>query len=768
MTITPSNHLGHLYYGPKLTEPIDPSVFNPIHPLEFGSQVVYDESIPKYSLNLQLMEFSSFGKGDFREPTVEMKFADGSTLFDCRYDSCEIFEGPHPSLDLPDSRSHLEYPSQTILIRLKDTIQNLTVLLYYTVFPHSDVLTRRMELCNHSSHPMIIKKAMSLHLDFLDDDYEVITLNGTWIRERHPHQFALNPGVFSIDSKKGVSSSDHNPSFILKRKNTTETTGFALGASLIWSGNFKASFEVTPHHLTRILLGLNPFEFEYTLEKDGVFSTPTAVLSLSIDGLAKLSHHFHHYVNHHIVSPYWANKTRPIAINNWEATYFDFTEERLLKLARKAKKLGIELFVLDDGWFGLRNDDTSSLGDWVSNPKKLPHGLASFANRIRQIGLEFGIWVEPEMVSPNSKLFRKNPHWVVQHPNTAPSLGRHQLVLDLTNPDVCDYLVSAITNVLKESKAAYCKWDMNRNLSDVYSSFLPAFRQGEFQYRYVRGLYSILERLTKLFPDVLFESCASGGNRFDLGMLYYMPQTWTSDNTDALERTKIQYGTSFFYPPSTISNHVSASPNAQVLRSTSIETRFQVAMFGVLGYELDLNRLPKFDLDAIKEQVKFYKQHRDTLQFGTFSRLNNPLKDNEFLWYVENPTNFYGLLLLFQTLQQANPGLKRIQLPYVGFAGMYRIQNRQIHHNLRMFGDLIKHALPIPLKAHSSLFNLLANRYRLVGEKKEMVQDQASIQSFGFLPSPSYQGTGYHQEQRLMGDFGSRIYLFEPIHKEEL
>jgi len=765
--VLPTGHLGHVYFGAKLLSDVSIDSYLAKLPLEFGSQVLYSPEHKPFSLNTTLLEVSSFGKGDFRAPALHARFADGSSLVDLKYQSHEILKQKPIFHGMPSTRMNPQSKTETLLISLFDSIQGLTVDLYYHVFEEIDCFSRQMVVRNTTESEVVLHKVMSLQLDFLDDDYEMISLNGTWIRERHMNRFPLQPGIFSIDSKKGVSSSDHNPFVILTRKQTTEEYGEAIGVGLVWSGDFLTSVEVSPHHFTRLLIGLNDFDFEHPLKSMDQFVTPEAIFAYTTNGLASLSHSFHDCIEQHIIASPWRNHLRPIAINNWEATYFDFTEAKLLRLAKKAKDLGIELFVLDDGWFGKRDDDTTSLGDWMAHRKKLPKGLGHFATQIRSIGLEFGIWVEPEMISVDSDLYRLHPDWAIQHPNTAPSFGRNQLVLDCANPSVCDYIVSSISRVLTESQATYCKWDMNRNLSDCFSSYLSKEQNRSLRYYYVLGLYSILERLTTLHPNVLFESCASGGNRFDMGMLYYMPQTWTSDNTDALERLYIQYGTSLVYPPSTISNHVSNSPNAQVIRTSSIESRFQVAMFGVLGYELDLTRLSRFDLKAIREQIVFYKQHRATLQFGRFSRQTNPFQMNEAIWVMEHKTTLEAVALWFQILQKPNYGFQFVRLPKLTFQGCYRIKNRPIYLNLRMFGDLIKHALPIKLKAHSNLFNTLSNHYRMLAEEEDIMVESSTVRNQGFLPKLPYVGTGYHKDIRLMGDFGSRVYTLTPQREDD-
>jgi alpha-galactosidase len=586
----------------------------------------------------------------------------------------------------------------------------------------------------------------------------LLTLDGAWIRERHLHSRPLVFGTVRIDSKKGVSSADHNPFFALRRKHTDELVGECFGFSLVYSGNFEASAEVSPHSLLRVLMGINSFDFEWQLGPMETFVTPEAILTFSNAGLSGMSQNFHRLINRHIIDPAWQEKDRPILLNNWEATGFDFKEAKLLRLARTAKKLGIELFVLDDGWFGKRDDDTTSLGDWIPNLRKLPSGLRGLAAKIHRLGLQFGIWVEPEMISEDSDLYRTHPDWVIRLPDRVPSKGRNQLILDLTRSEVRDHLFEALSSVFAEGQVQYCKWDMNRNFSDMYSLPLGPERQGEFFHRYVLGLYSLLTRLKRRFPEILFESCASGGNRFDLGMLYYMPQTWTSDDTDGIERLFIQYGTSLVYPLSTMGAHVSAVPNMQTIRNTPLETRFNTAMFGLLGYELDLTRCNPFEKKVIRRQVAFYKEHRHLLQFGRFTRMISPFSENDCLWMVSSPQGDEALVGVYQILSKPNGPMQKIPVPGLNPTLVFRIRNRSQYFNLRTFGDLIRHALPIRLRADGTLFNLLANRYLMAAETEDLQVTGDLLPTFGFVPKQPFIGTGYNDRVRLMGDFGSRIY----------
>jgi alpha-galactosidase len=765
--VLPSLHVGHLHYGGLLSSPIDPSKLQLKHTLETGGQVVYEPQDKTFSLNLTRLELSTYGKGDFRDPSIHIRFEDGSRIADFKYVSHEILKEKPVFSEMPQTFEKADRSCVSLKIIVADLKQDLFVDLYYSVFYDINIITRRSVIRNGSNQKILLEKAMSMNLDFAKSDFELLTLDGAWIRERHLHSRPLTYGIVKIDSKKGVSSSDHNPFIALKRKNTDEELGECYGFSLLYSGNFEASCEVSPHSMLRVLFGVNSFDFYWNLEKNSQFVTPEAVMTYSKNGLASLSHHFHSLVNNHIVNPIWQMKERPILINNWEATYFDFNEKKLVKLAKSAKKLGIELFVLDDGWFGKRDDDKSSLGDWTVNLKKLPGGIKRLSSKINRIGLDFGIWVEPEMISPDSDLYKKHPDWALKHPNYEPSYGRNQLVLDLSNHLVREYIIQVLSTLFEDSNVKYCKWDMNRNFSDLYSSSLSNDRQGELSHRYVLGLYDILHTLTKRFPHILFESCASGGNRFDLGMLYYMPQTWTSDNTDGIERLYIQYGTSMLYPLSTMGAHVSNTPNQQVLRITPLETRFNTAMFGLLGYELDLTNLSSFEKSTIKDQIAYYKKHRRMLQFGEFTRIKSPFEDNRCYWMVTNEAKDEALVGIYQLLEKPNQGFEVIPIKQLSKNNQYEITNRTQYFHLSMFGHLIHHALPIKLKPHGHLFLTLSNHYRLQAEKENQIIAGDILYNMGFVPKHNFIGTGYNDSIRLMGDYGSRVYHFKSIRKGE-
>ena len=754
MQVNEHNHLEHIYYGSTIDEVKNLEAIKLNFEFELGSSTSYSEDSKGYMLNQKLLEFSTFGKGDYREPTLHLELPNGSRTIDLKYSTHEEVKNLHFK-NLPQTTK-----DNTLKVTLLDDSNHIEVNLYYTVYFDSDVIVRSMDITNKNKEKIVLDKVLSMNIDMLNKDYTLTKLDGAWIRERHIENHTLTKGTIHFDSKKGVSSSDHNPFFVLKQKNTVEDYGNCFGFGLVYSGNFEANIEVSPHNLLRANIGINSFDFRYSLKENETFTAPEVLMSHSKLGLSALSNNFHSVINSKIINKNFQDKERPILINNWEATYFDFNEKKLLAIAKKAKKLGIELFCLDDGWFAKRNDDYSSLGDWYFNKKKLPRGVQGIANKINKLGLDFGIWVEPEMVNKDSDLYRAHPEWAIMTPNLEPSLGRNQLILDLTNPDVTTYLKSSLANLFRSANITYVKWDMNRNFSDVYSTHLDTESQGKFNHLYVLGLYEILEFLTTTFPDILFESCSSGGNRFDLGMLYYMPQTWTSDNTDSYERLLIQEGTSMIYPLSTISNHVSGDRSHQVFRHTPLETRFNVACFGVLGYELDLTQLTKFDEKIIKEQIKFYKEHRQLFQFGRFVRLRSVYDTNYTVWMVINKSNTKALLGYFQKLAIPNPGFDTIQIKGLD-QGTYNIKSRTQFMNIRTFGTLVNEALPIKLKVNHFLHNIVANNYLFEADKFEKVLTSSQLENAALLLHHTFTGTGQNDKVMMLEDFGSRVFILE-------
>ena len=509
---------------------------------------------------------------------------------------------------------------------------------------------------------MHLLSAMSMSLDLPDCDYVWMQLSGAWARERHIKNRRLEQGIQAIDSRRGNSSHEQNPFLVLKRPGTSETQGEAVGFSLIYSGNFQIQAEVDTHDVTRITAGINPEGFDWKLDACESFQTPEAVMVYTEHGLNGMSQAYHRLYRSRLARGYWRDRVRPILNNNWEATYFDFTEERLLEIAAKAKECGVELFVLDDGWFGERNSELAGLGDWIANPERLPEGISGLSRKIEALGMKFGLWFEPEMVNKDSDLFREHPDWILQTPDRSVSHGRYQYVLDFSRREVVDRIHEMMRKILSESRISYIKWDMNRSITECYSAALPADRQGEVFHRYILGVYDLYDRLTREFPEVLFESCASGGGRFDPGMLYYAPQGWASDDSDAIERLKIQYGTSMCYPISSIGSHVSVIPNHQVYRRTPLHTRANVAYFGTFGYELDLNKLTEEEIGQVKEQIAFMKEYREIIQYGTFYRLVSPFEKNETVWMVVSEDQNTALVGWYRVLNGVNMPYSRVKL----------------------------------------------------------------------------------------------------------
>ncbi|MFA7076523.1 MAG: alpha-galactosidase [Candidatus Izemoplasmatales bacterium] len=763
LNVLPSGHLGNLYYGKIINDNQNYQNLILKHNIEVGSQVIYDEKDKTFNLNTSFLEAPTFGKGDFREPMLHFRLFDGSRITDFHYLSYEIKPNKTSFSSMPETRDD---STETLIITLEDSHAKILLKLYYSLYEEEDVITRRAIIENYGEEDFIIEKGLSMNLDLNNDNYCLTTFDGTWIKERQINTQPINPGIIKIDSKKGVSSSDHNPFVVIHKNNTNEQYGNCYGFSLVYSGSYEAVIERNPFSMIRVQMGINSFDFYWLLKPKETFVTPEVVLTFSSEGFNRLSLNFHNLINNHIIKPDFKNQDRPVLFNNWEATMFEFTQRKLLKLAKKARNLGIELFVLDDGWFGKRDSDTTSLGDWYVNKEKLPLGIKKLSEKINNQGMKFGIWVEPEMINFESDLYNVHPEWVIKHPFIKPSLGRNQLILNLGNKDVVSYLEKVLTELFSSANISYCKWDMNRNFSDLYTSDLSSQNQGKLLHLYMLGLYDLLKRLTDKFPNILFESCASGGNRFDLGMLYYMPQVWVSDNTDAHSRFLIQYGTYYGYHQSVMGAHVSDSPSAQVIRKTPLETRFNISAFGLLGYELDITKLTSFETKVIKKQIEFYKKHRHLLQFGDIYRLKSPFKTNEMQLIVVSKDRKEAILGIFQVLQEPNAEYLKIPLPMLDANKKYRIKKREQFFNLDTFGYLVKHALPVKLNSKGILFHLLKNRYLFKSEEDEQIINGDVLVNNGFIPKQKYIGTGYSDELRLMGDFGSRLYYICEVENE--
>ncbi len=647
-----------------------------------------------FSLDTQPMEYPSYGLGDFRNPAYVVQLEDGSTISDIRYVSHNIFEGKKKLEGLPATWTNEPSDATSLEIITMDTVTNLQVVLSYTIFNDYDAVCRSAKYKNCGKNNIKILNASSMCLDFRESNFECISLYGAHINERNVQRFKLNHGCQSIESKRGMSSHQYSPFTALVRKDTNEDFGEAYGISLVYSGNFAIKVEVDQFDRTRVTAGINDFDFTWLLEENEEFQTPECVMVYSDKGLGNMSKTFYGLYQDHLSRSIHTKKERPILINNWEATYFDFTEEKILQIAEKGKELGMELFVLDDGWFGKRNNDDCSLGDWFVNKDKIPSGIDGLAKKIKSMGIDFGIWIEPEMVNEDSELYRKHPDWCIHVKNRPHTYGREQLVLDLSRKEVRDYVVEVITDVIKDENISYVKWDANRHLTNIGSFTLPADRQRETVHRYVLGLYDIMDRITSARPDILFEGCSGGGGRFDAGIYYYMPQTWTSDNTDAICRLKIQHGTSLVFPPVSMASHVSVVPNHQVGRITPMSTRGNCAMSGNLGYELDITKLDEKDQEEVKKQVAFYKEIRNTIQFGDFYRILSPFEGNETAWNFVSKDKDEAILMYFKVLSEPNCNVTTVKMK--GLNPDFIYENEELG---KFYGDeLMYSGIAVPIQ----------------------------------------------------------------------
>jgi alpha-galactosidase len=668
--VLPSGHLAHLYWGKRLHN-VHILLPLPLPERPFSTQL--DQPGSYLSLDTLAQEYPAYGHTDFRSPAYEVRLENGTSVSELKYLSHRLYQGKKSLIGLPATYVEQDEAADSLEIDLLDAVLSLQVTLVYTVFNELNVIARSVRFFNAGETPIQLERVMSLSMDFASSHYEFLHLPGAWGRERAISKTILRAGIQSVESRRGASSHQHNPFFALLEKDATETNGEVFGYSLIYSGNFLALAEVDQFQTVRVQLGINPFEFAWLLEAGDTFQTPEAVMVYADDGLGGMSRTFHELWRHHLVRGVYRDRVRPILMNNWEATYFDFHADQLLSLAKLGANMGIELFVLDDGWFGDRHDDKRSLGDWYVNRNKFPKGLADFVNEIEKMEMGFGLWMEPEMVSPDSELYRAHPDWCLHVPDHSRSLGRHQLVLDLTRREVVDYLHQRLHEILSSAPIRYVKWDMNRHMTEISSPLLSPARQRETAHRYILGLYALMESITSDFPHILFESCSGGGGRFDPGMLFYMPQTWTSDNTDAISRLFIQYGTSLVYPAITMGAHVSATPNHQTGRVTNIATRGHVAMSGNLGYELDLAQLTEKDVDVVREQVQYYKEIRPIVQFGHLFRLINPYQSNVAAWMYVHPDQLEAVVFYIQILSVPNPPTSRLRLKGLNASYTYQL-----------------------------------------------------------------------------------------------
>lgn len=660
MAVAKGKWLCHVYWGDRLNH--NPDTDNALLLRNLGFSANTELSDRSYSLDYVCQEYPTGCNTDFRIPAVSMEFNDGSRVLKLEYAGYELISGKPKLNGLPATYVEEASEADTLNIILKDNLKNIKVILQYTAYNSLDVITRNVKVINESSEQVRIEKIMSVNVDFEDSNYDMIELSGAWGRERHIEKTPLRSGVQSIESRRGASSHQLNPFFALAAKNADESHGRVYGFNLVYSGNFTAGAEVDQIFKTRAYMGINDYDFSWLLTAGEEFQAPEAVMVYSGEGLGEMSRTYHRLYRTRLVRGKYRDEVRPILANNWEATYFDFTEDKIVGLAKEAASLGIELLVLDDGWFGKRNADNCSLGDWYVNKEKLPSGIKGLAEKVNAEGVKFGLWFEPEMVSPDSDLYREHPDWCIHVNGRERTECRAQLTLDLSRDEVCDYIINAVSKVLDEADIAYVKWDMNRHMTCLGSDGLPAERQKEMPHRYMLGLYRVMETIVSGHPDVLFESCSGGGGRFDAGMLYYMPQTWTSDDTDAVERLYIQYGTSLCYPVSAMGAHVSAVPNHQSGRVTDLKIRGDVAMSGNFGYELDLMKFTDEEKETVRKQVESYKELRSFVPSADMYRLKSPFEENEAAWEFvsEDKNNIFAAY--FRINSRVNPGITRLKL----------------------------------------------------------------------------------------------------------
>ena len=717
----------HLHFGVPV-QTADAQALSCRPGLGWGSSVLLNGEDTASSLDFLALEWSGGGRGDYRESPLEL--AGQSTDF--RFESFEILEGT-ASMILPQTHGALE--------ALKITLaqKNAKLYLYYSAFPTA--ITRRCVLENTGETPIHLNKLMSFSLD-LPGEYTMTTFNGGWISEMGRCNTPVGRSKVVNESLTGTSSNRHNPGFLLYEADATEEAGRVYGFNLVWSGNHYASAQMSAQGLTRVMQGVNGSNFSRELLPGDRFETPEAVLCCSDEGFGGLSRNMHAFVLEHIIPLYWKNRPRPVLYNSWEGCIFDFNQRRLLDLADRAQKLGCELFVLDDGWFGQRNNDKAGLGDYTVNKRKLPEGMEGLAQKIRAKGLDFGLWFEPESVNVDSQLYRAHPDWALTD-EFEPVFGRNQLLLDLTKQEVRDYIVENVSKILDSARISYVKWDMNRH----------SIALGAKAYDFVLGLYDVLRRIFEPRPGILLESCSSGGNRFDLGMMCFSPQVWASDDTDPIERLTIQEGCSYLYPQSVVGAHVSASPHAQTLRTTPLSTRANVAYFGCLGYELDLKHLLKLEEKEIQAQIDFYKQYREIFQYGCFRR-------TKLGWQVSRGD--VTLAGVFHGLVHAAPGYEQLRVPGLEKDARYRVRSLEQSIRIGQFGNLLKHVAPMNIDPNGQLLRIADRHFTLPGGNEEWTVSGSALGS-GILLRPQFRGTGYDKNQRTQGDFGSDIYIIEKM-----
>ena len=759
--VMPSGHLEHLYYGVSVSVKTQSDLDALCQKREFepGNVIVYSKDHPTEIPEDTCYELSAPGHGDIREPMIEVVMPDGSRTADFIFDSYTIDSEKKPYDTLPGSYSESGETEHLCVIMKFDS---LTLELNYYVFPECDVITRSARIINDGAETVALERFLSMQLDLPYSGLSLTSFHGAWAREMNKSTVPIIAGKYVVESRAGCSSSRANPFFMLHDTNADEKSGDCFGFNLIYSGNHYSAAEVSAFGKTRIVCGIQPQGFRYILEKEEALEAPEAVMTCSANGFLGQSMNMHRFIREHIVRGYWKRRKRPVLLNSWEAFYFNITEQSLVSLAKSSKELGVELFVMDDGWFGKRDDDKRSLGDWSPSSKKLPKGISGLSKKIDGLGVKFGIWVEPEMVNTESELFKEHPDWAMSIPEKLHSEGRNQRILDLANPEVTDYLIEKMSEVFGAGDISYVKWDMNRIFSDAYSRYLLPERQGETPHRYICGLYRMMKALTEKFPKILFEGCASGGNRFDLGILCYFPQIWASDNTDAISRLTIQEGYSYGYPQCCIGAHVAASPNHQTLRDTPLETRFNVAAFGVLGYECDVRDLNSEQKQQIAKQIEYYKSWREVLQFGQFYRIQT---GNIHEWLCVSDDRKRAVGIIVQQLVSPNTQNHRFIADGLDPELNYRFRNIPMRVNVKQFGSLINTMSPIHVKQDSLVHNVIAKAVKMNGEEEGFTVSGDVLMNAGAALKQAFSGTGFNDNVRMFGDFASRMYFLEAVEE---
>lgn len=749
-------HLENIYYGAKVqVDDVFPLLYKQENML--GTTTLYDESLdPAYSLDHVNLELGTYGKGDYRPSSLILRSALGFTsdfkVNDFR--KLETFDYEDEGLPVPhDADECYEFD-------LVDELTNVMVTLRYLVFKNVDVIARSIKIHKSALHNPVIEKVMSLNLDLYNKNYEVLSLHGTWANEAHLTSFPVQPGTFKIESITGPSSNRQNPFVILKASGATLDVGEYFGVNLMYSGPFEINVHLNPFDRIRLQAGINHDTFSFDLSQED-FVSPWVALSYANNGQNGLSQNFHDFTNDHVVRKAFSRISRPVLLNNWEATYFNFDEKKLVTLMKKAKELGIEMLVLDDGWFIERDNDFSGLGNYEVNRKKLPHGLAGLVDKAKKLDLKFGLWFEPEMVSEQSEVAKKHPEWILRVPTLKASKGRHQLAFDLTQKEVQDYIIDNVSHILNSADISYVKWDYNRNLSDIYSR---SNRHTTFFYDYTKGLYRILKTLTDKFPHILWEGCASGGNRFDLGVLHYFDQIWASDCSDGYERVRILKNLALVYPITVISAHVSDVPNHQMLREVPLNTRFNVAFFsGGFGYELDISNLTKLEERQVKMQCEFYKTHRDLVMNGDFFALKNDTKYQREAFALISKDKNLAVVSLINGISTTMPYVENMPSLNLDVDKTYQVLGFEQMTNIHKFGGLLKMVLPKFIKHDGVIINTLAKRKTgeelIKVEVKENYTVSGTILKNGALRLyPQWTGTGVNDKTRVLSDFGSTIY----------